>query len=109
MGTAQYAAGYTASDDASANGVFTANDRAKQASCHGAANSATNNLLSTSPVVCHIFGIGPAIALAGRIGLVAKVPDDRTATRAVAIILLRVMISYSFFWTQEPPPALGGI
>ena len=67
MGTAQYAAGYTTSDDAGAHRVFSANDGAKEAACHGAANSATDNLLSTRPAVCHILGIVPAIALAGRV------------------------------------------
>ena len=61
--TAQYAASYTASNDAGAYRMLSANDGAKEAACHGAANGATNNLGSAGPVVCNITGIGLAIAL----------------------------------------------
>src|SRR5688500_13457752 len=69
MGAAQSPTGPTAPAGAGAPSMFSPNDGAKEAACHGAANSATNNLLSARPVISHILGIGPAIALAPGIGI----------------------------------------
>jgi hypothetical protein len=106
MGTAQHAAGYTASDDAGAHGVFAANDGAQKAACHGTANSATNDLGSARPVVCHITGIGLALANACRIGLgcqgASRHDGDKGGGENFASGHGFIFLS----WTQEPPPAM---
>ena len=63
MGTTEHASGYAAGYNAGAHGAFSADECANNAACHGTANNATNRVL-TSPAICHILGIGPAIALA---------------------------------------------
>jgi hypothetical protein len=49
--------------------MLSSDEGAKKAARHSAANSTAYDLRSAGPVVCHIAGIGFAIANARRVGL----------------------------------------